>query len=851
MTAPPPADAARVDGALDAFYAVFGGEVVFLDLETTGCEAGEDRIVEIGALKFRGREETGRFETFVNPGVEFPPRIAHLTGIDPAALRGAPPFAAVRDDFLAFLGEAPVFAHNAEQDRAFLVSALGGGLANPFHDTCFFACLVFPDLVRYSLDSLVELFGLAPRGHHTALNDARLTREMFDRLACAAARTMPVDLAARLAAATLPAETSLRLFVAAVAEARARLGDAPCPAGPPSPPACDFNVELSIRVRDAVRAGRPTLVNAPRGARRPAALLSGLAASGRRALLLVSGDDDLARWRAAAAAVAPAALVLERFFDYLCPRLLLSALDGAAAAGTLDGFGVYLRLLLERRAVVCRADLSPYVVHRSAEGNRLVERACGYRLDCAADCPDVATCDVKRLEDEVAAAPLLVTPLANVYALHRLGRLALLADRAVAVDAPERFDSHFEPALDSVSFLACREEVGRLEAAFAPAAGDEGALAPLARAASKYLERLLGFLREETAGSAYPVALRRDMPKYEEFLCHILDFHIHAANLARLAAAPGAPALCPGCREALVRLSRWNGVLADFFQGEGRYLRSVRAEGDDLRLELMPVEGAAPLGSLLRGRGGAVVAVTGALADDRVRDHVLEASGLAAAGNYEMVDLASGGGPALVVPREMPESSPRNQALFDERFRDLVLRVAREAPGRLVVVFNSTARLKALGPELGAALEAIPGLLVLRQYRDGGKEKMHRAARGLVRVAMLGSAGFYQVLDGEEGEADVVIVEKAPFPHVQNELVALRRSRLKARGYDDFADYMVPAMLLKMAAVARRVAPGGALVVADGRLPAMDYFPSLREAVAPSRVHDSIDAFLRRKAPPA
>jgi hypothetical protein len=139
----------------------------------------------------------------------------------------------------------------------------------------------------------------------------------------------------------------------------------------------------------------------------------------------------------------------------------------------------------------------------------------------------------------------------------------------------------------------------------------------------------------------------------------------------------------------------------------------------------------------------------------------------------------------------MPDSSARGQALFDEKFRELVLRVAREAPGRLVVVFNSTARLKALGPAIAADLEAIPELLVLRHYHDGGKEKMHRAARGLPRVALLGSAGFYQVLDVEEGAADVVIVEKAPFPHVPTNSVAPPEPPQGAR-LRRFADYMVP-----------------------------------------------------------
>ena len=55
--------------------------LIALDLETTGINAGRDRVLEVGAVKFRGDEELERFEVLVNPGIEIPPFITNLTGI--------------------------------------------------------------------------------------------------------------------------------------------------------------------------------------------------------------------------------------------------------------------------------------------------------------------------------------------------------------------------------------------------------------------------------------------------------------------------------------------------------------------------------------------------------------------------------------------------------------------------------------------------------------------------------------------------------------------------------------------------------------------------------------------------
>ncbi|MGA0357330.1 MAG: exonuclease domain-containing protein, partial [Ilumatobacteraceae bacterium] len=46
-----------------------------VDLETTGTRADSDAITEIGAVKVRGGEVLGTFQTLVNPGRPIPPQI--------------------------------------------------------------------------------------------------------------------------------------------------------------------------------------------------------------------------------------------------------------------------------------------------------------------------------------------------------------------------------------------------------------------------------------------------------------------------------------------------------------------------------------------------------------------------------------------------------------------------------------------------------------------------------------------------------------------------------------------------------------------------------------------------------
>ncbi len=96
---------------------------VVVDLETTGGPAEDCGITEIGAVKVRGGEVLGEFQTLVDPGAPIPPFIAVLTGITDRLVTGAPRLEAVLPAFLEFARGAVLVAHNAPFDIGFLKAA--------------------------------------------------------------------------------------------------------------------------------------------------------------------------------------------------------------------------------------------------------------------------------------------------------------------------------------------------------------------------------------------------------------------------------------------------------------------------------------------------------------------------------------------------------------------------------------------------------------------------------------------------------------------------------------------------------------------------------------------------------
>ena len=156
------------------------GERVYaaIDLETTGLDKDRHRIIEVGAVKFRGNEVLDEFQTYVNPYTQIPQFVRRLTGIKQADVDGAPPFAAVSVDLEEFLGNAPVIGHNVAFDVGFL-KANGLPMLNDAYDTWDMASVLLPDAPEYSLSLLAKNLGIIHEDPHRALDDARVTRLVF------------------------------------------------------------------------------------------------------------------------------------------------------------------------------------------------------------------------------------------------------------------------------------------------------------------------------------------------------------------------------------------------------------------------------------------------------------------------------------------------------------------------------------------------------------------------------------------------------------------------------------------------------------------------------------------------
>src|SRR5580692_9119833 len=100
-------------------------EIVF-DTETTGFEPNDGhRIVEIGCVELIDHLPTGRtFQAYLNPERLVPMESQRVHGLSDEFLADKPVFAAVADELLEFLGDAPLVIHNASFDLKFLNSEL-------------------------------------------------------------------------------------------------------------------------------------------------------------------------------------------------------------------------------------------------------------------------------------------------------------------------------------------------------------------------------------------------------------------------------------------------------------------------------------------------------------------------------------------------------------------------------------------------------------------------------------------------------------------------------------------------------------------------------------------------------
>ena len=190
-------------------------EIVF-DTETTGIMPGDGhRIVEIGALEMVGRVLTGRqFHTYLDPCRPMPKDSHAVHGLSSAFLTGQPVFEAVVDDFLAFIEDSPLVAHNAVFDFGFVNYELKRAGLKMLPDSRAVCTLELSRKrhpgAKHSLDALCTRYGidLSARAKHGALLDAELLARVYVELL--GGRQIGFDLAAaELEPVAMPARATV------------------------------------------------------------------------------------------------------------------------------------------------------------------------------------------------------------------------------------------------------------------------------------------------------------------------------------------------------------------------------------------------------------------------------------------------------------------------------------------------------------------------------------------------------------------------------------------------------------------------------------------------------------------
>ncbi|PZD93360.1 PolC-type DNA polymerase III [Paenibacillus sambharensis] len=170
-------------------------EYVVFDIETTGLSIINNKIIELAGVKMREGKEIDRFSTFINPHEKIPYHIQQLTNINDEMVRDAPELEPKLREFVEFIGDAVLVAHNARFDIGFIQAnckAIGiPEVMNPVLDTLELARFIHPSMKNHRLNTLADKYKVSLDNHHRAIDDSiALGGVLFGLIADAAARNI-------------------------------------------------------------------------------------------------------------------------------------------------------------------------------------------------------------------------------------------------------------------------------------------------------------------------------------------------------------------------------------------------------------------------------------------------------------------------------------------------------------------------------------------------------------------------------------------------------------------------------------------------------------------------------------
>lgn len=163
-------------------------EYVVFDIETTGLDTDNSRIIEIGAIRVLNGEMIGEFDKLINPGIHISDEITNINGISNEMVAEADYPGVVLSEFKRFIeGAEFLVGHNAYRfDYPFVQSEFKRNFIKHdklyVKDTLFIARKKIPRLRSYSLKNLTAHFGIINQTAHRALSDVLATYELFKEL---------------------------------------------------------------------------------------------------------------------------------------------------------------------------------------------------------------------------------------------------------------------------------------------------------------------------------------------------------------------------------------------------------------------------------------------------------------------------------------------------------------------------------------------------------------------------------------------------------------------------------------------------------------------------------------------
>jgi len=162
-------------------------DFVVVDVEATGAKTPPNRLIELGAYRIRGGRIVDKFQSLFNPEIPIPRFVAALTGISNEMVKRAPVFADLAPQWLDFVSDSVLVAHNAPFDTSFLNHEIsrvypGHRMVNPHLCTVRLSKRALPALLNHRLDTIADHFLIPIASRHRAGSDALATAEIFIRL---------------------------------------------------------------------------------------------------------------------------------------------------------------------------------------------------------------------------------------------------------------------------------------------------------------------------------------------------------------------------------------------------------------------------------------------------------------------------------------------------------------------------------------------------------------------------------------------------------------------------------------------------------------------------------------------